>query len=327
MPEGKMKKHQTKNRFACILMGMAIPVAAAVLISLKFFTVEHEGCTSWAAIGNALDPDIRGRKVILHKNRDGADTLTMSIREIKNGTCKYLAIAGHEKDSAHPTDDNILVYAGVNEAGLAAASNYVGGFNVFGTMGGADFCREILENCRSVDAAYRYITSRKLKFRNGNLIFLADPARVAVVEVKTWFLWFVMVSSKARSIVDGSAEKPNVVYRSNHYINLPNCIFIPLPDDTIARYNRLTGFMNSTNGSLYGAINVEQSRAVSRLEKKSGNDAFCKSGTLARMTIEIDTANPLESIIWYGPGYDKSRADDEHCSDEDGNLVAYTFSR
>jgi hypothetical protein len=321
-----MKKQLLKKRFAGILLGVAIPFMMAVLISMKAASIEHEGCTSWAAIGDALEPQIRGNKVILHKNRDMSDTHTMDIREIDNGAYKYLAIAGHNKDSSNTTDDTLLVWAGFNETGLAAASNYVGGINLFGTRGGASFCREILENCNSVDSAYAYISANKSKFYSGNLIFLADPHKIAVVEAKVWLFGAVKISSKSDSIVDGSVENPNILYRSNHYINLTNYIPIPASDDTIARYNRLTSLMDNPAGSLYGLLDVQQSRAVSRLENNSGSDAFCKTSTLARITIEIDRLNPLASIIWYGPGYDESRKDGDHCTDDVGALQAYTFS-
>jgi hypothetical protein len=307
-----------------LLVAACVCLTAAGSIALKIASMEREGCTSWAAIGTALDPAIRDTTVLLHKNRDMSDVHTMEVTQFDYGTYRYLAVAGCKKSSPAPAEDKMLVWAGVNERGLAAASNYVGGVNLFGTMGGASFCREILENCSSVDEAYDFIAAKKSKFYSGNLMFLADPNKIAVVEAKVWLLGTVKISARSDAVVEGASDRPPVVYRTNHYCNLTNYVPIPSTDDTIARYNRLAGLMNSSDGALYGTLNRDLCRMVSRLENGSGKDGFCKTSTLARITLEIDKQSPSKSKIWYGPGYNDSLPDGGHCSDE--AMLSYSFS-
>ncbi len=164
--------------FMRLLPAISIILLLTIGLSPRLYTFiseKKEGCTSWIAISNALEE----HNTIFHKTRDMSDEDPMVAREISNGLYKYIGFT-----SFNDNPDKLYVWGGVNEKGLAAGSNYIGGFKLDGKYGGPSVCREVLELCDSVESAYSWISDNKNSFSSGNIIFLADKNRGAVVEVK-----------------------------------------------------------------------------------------------------------------------------------------------
>ncbi len=305
------------------LVLIIIALSSATVFSPRI-TEKKEGCTSWIAIGNAL----QGSNNILHKTRDMTDDQPMVAREISNGLYRYLGFSSYNENP-----DNVYVWGGINETGLSAASNYVGGIKLDGKYGGPSVCREILERCASVNEAYDWLTANKNSFSSGNIIFLADKQNGAVVEVKV-NLFSASISSLDDSIFDGTSVtvtgKTDINFRSNHYKILSNYTDINPGSTSYDRYERLINLLTlkpeEAATGYYGNVNVENCQAISLLRSDEGTEnAICRESTKGRMTFEIDETHPLNSILWYGDGYPCSEGYESYTFSEN-EIISYDFS-
>lgn len=268
----------------------------AAPIGLNFLK-SHDECTSWIAMGDSLS----GTHTILHKNRDMSDEGNMMFREVHTGLYKYIAVADTKTDL-----DKLLVWSGVNENGLAAASNLGNGINLWGTIGGPSTCREVLENCDSVECAYDWVADHKSQFFYENILFFADTQKAAIVEVRVANALYgtVEITSEAESIFYPDditvTGKAGLNFRSNHFQILSNSWGYSTNSEL--RYERLMDLLAS---DYYGDIDVAVSQYISRLpdEDEDTENAICRDSTLGRMTYEINPSNPLQSILYYGDGY------------------------
>jgi hypothetical protein len=323
-----MKSLFTRKTVLLTLGTLSTLLLIAVSPLLIHFGIPDEGCTSWIAMGDALDSELSGKnKVILHKNRDAS--IAMHPVKVNTGLYRYIGMADTQHDP-----DHLRVYSGVNEAGLAVANNTGNFINMSGSFSGPVAVREILENCDSVDCAYQWIADNKSGFKLENIMFIATPEKGAVVEIQSGGLWGpIEITSKEDSLFDGDQDaiiavdsrgasirdpegnplmisgRPGLAFRSNHFLKLHNSWGIL--QHSRDRCVRLSDLFTKDGGEegYYGAINLFVSQAIGALAATDGKkDALCRSSTLGRITIEIDSSH-LGSLLYHGDGYDP-----DHCS-------------
>ena len=323
---------------------------ALIIITVSAFSLlyprikeSREGCTSWIAIKaiNVNNGALEGDNNILHKTRDMTDVAPMVKREISNGLYKYMGYASSDEDL-----DDVKVWGGINEAGLAVASNYIGWVNFYGKYGGPSVCREILEHCASVEDAYDWLAINKNSINSGNIIFLADSEIGAIVEVKVNFS-SAEITSLEESVFPRKDEngepvltvtgKPDINFRSNHYKILSNYSQINSGTSSYERYERLINLLthipeDTTVPGYYGIVNITNCQAISALEneiipetEEEIENAICRESTKGRMTFEINKNDPLKSTLSYGGGY---RDGDEYINNRcSGDHVTHNFSK
>ena len=295
-----------------------------------FDTPEGYGCSSWIALGGLATAH---NKPILHKNRDeNAFKLNNQIVQEVNGLdhdgeFTYLAVTNNSSNSS-----GLKVYAGVNENGVAVASNFVAGTSWSGVYTGPTASREILENSHTVEAAYDWILANRMKFQNGNIFLIAGlddhgNQKGYVVEVKQSYNWLgfpngIRITSRIQSQVlpgtpandaspyETAIEIPaGVRFRSNHYKMFGNVWWAGAKSpNSVGRYNHMLSQLTSNETGFYGEIDVHDSNELSSSHDSPTSPAICRHSatgvrTLAGVTIEIDPDEPINSDLYFAHGY------------------------
>lgn len=279
---------------------LVIPLILVVFLLSGYLGIRlllKEGCVGIVAVGNAVTG---GNRTILHKTRDNFWYKDMIPQEVSSGLYRYFAITG-----LADIPDNLGVWCGFNEKGLATTVTYVGGMNLLGALEGTASIRRILETCANVDEAYDWIKANQQRFSAGNNFFLAEYGKTAIVEISAhWF--YTTISSKEDSIIDGSkmttSGRPDVDFRTNHFKVLPIDMNY-VKAHSVDRYDRLVKYLASdAPEGFYGNIDAMTVQELAAMPSDPGIDnTLCRGWTLGRMTVEL-FEDPKKNVLWFGDG-------------------------
>jgi hypothetical protein len=138
----------------------------------RFF---REGCTAFAIPRSHTDDG----SVLLMKNRD------LGVRRIHPQVFSYSELDGYNSFMGVVSAGNVNWYQGVNERGLVAFNTAVPHRPYREAMSISVMIRRILEECDDVDEALKLINADE--YSAGSNLFLGDPGRASIVELKSGF--------------------------------------------------------------------------------------------------------------------------------------------
>ena len=138
----------------------------------RFF---REGCTAFAIPKSHTDDG----SVLLMKNRD------LGVRRIHPQVFSYSELDGYNSFMGVVSAGNVNWYQGVNEKGLVAFNTAVPHRPYREAMSISVMIRRILEECDDVDEALKLINADE--YNAGSNLFLGDPERASIVELKSGF--------------------------------------------------------------------------------------------------------------------------------------------
>lgn len=310
------------------------------------FFARTDGCSSWIAFGPAVENG--ETEILMHKNRDMLPVLKngefdndMVFHEIENGLYRYMASGAdvsYDEDVSNSNVnreiwDSLNIWTGVNEKGLAVCSNFVAGTIWWGPYKGPDACREILENCASVEEAGDWLQQNKLRFASGALIFVSDLKGGAIFEVSQQYNFWewpcgIKISDDASAEIDPSK---GIGFGTNHYEFFENSIFEPqiLTTDSLGRYEFLRRSISYDAGTYYGEITADICNLLSSKypinRKLWFYNNFLFNRTLGATTVKVVKDNPLESILYFADGY-PTTDDDTYVTLHEAHYETYYFS-